>query len=180
MWSRDFATAVAVLEGAPDWIRTNPVHRPVATAGLRGMALEAAGKVEAAQREFQAVIPLLEAKIKTGEGEPSIHAGLGRAYAALGRKDEAVREGMKAVDLLPVAKDSFDGPFYLTQLAEIHARVGNADEAITILRQLLDMSAGVLVSPALLRLDPAWDPIRSDPRFEKIVASLAPKDAGPK
>ena len=180
MWSRDFATAVAVLEGAPDWIRTNPVHRPVATAGLRGMALEAAGKVEAAQREFQAVIPLLEAKIKAGEDEPSIHAGLGRAYAALGRKDEAVREGMKAVDLLPVTKDSFDGPFYLTQLAEIHARVGNADEAITILRQLLDMSAGVLVSPALLRLDPAWDPIRSNPRFEKIVASVAPKDAGPK
>ena len=168
MWSRDFAKAIAVLDGAPDWIRTNPAHRPVSSAVLRGMAFESTGQGEAAQREFEGATRLLETKIKAGEGEPSIHAALGRAYASLGRKDEAVREGAKAVELLPVSTDAFDGPFYLTQFAEIQARVGNAEEAIKILGQLLDMSAGMQISPALLRLDPAWDSLHSNPGFQKL------------
>ena len=174
MWSRDFAKANAVLSGAPDWIRTNPAHRPTSTAVLRGMSLEAAGQTEAAQGEFEAAIPLLEAKSNAGEGEPSIHAALGRAYAGLGRKDEAVREGAKAVELLPVSTDTYDGPLYLVQFAEIQARVANADEAIKILRQLLDMSAGLLVSPTLLRLDPAWDLLRNDARFQRLCDKKTP------
>src|SRR5262249_48519736 len=80
-----------------------------------------------------------------------------------------------AIELRPVSQDAFDGTFYLYDFAEIQARVGNADEALSAIRQLLDLSAGLMMSPALLRLDPVWDRIRSDPRFEKIVASLAPK-----
>jgi len=173
--TRDFARAVAVLEGAPDLILTDPVHSPVATAGLRGVALEAVGDTAAAHREFEAAIGLLEEKISAGRSEPSLHAALGRAYAGLDRKSDAVREGAKAIELRPVSQDAFDGTFYLYDFAEIQARVGNTDEALSAIRQLLDLSAGLMMSPALLRLDPAWDPIRSDPRFEKIVASLAPK-----
>ena len=173
--TRDFARAVAVLEGAPDLILTDPVHSPVATVGLRGVALEGMSDTVAAHREFEAAIRLLEEKISAGRSEPSIHAALGRAYAGLDRKSDAVREGAKAIELRPVSQDAFDGTFYLYDFAEIQARVGNADEALSAIRQLLDFSAGLMMSPALLRLDPAWDPIRSDPRFEKIVASLAPK-----
>jgi TolB-like protein len=174
--TRDFAKAVTVLDGAPDWILTDPVHRPVATAGLRGVALEAVGDVTAVHREFEVAIRLLEKEISAGRSEPSIHAALGRAYAGLDRRNDAVREGTKAVELLPVSQDAFDGTFYLHQFAEIQARVGNTDEALSTIRQLLDLSAGLMMSPALLRLDPAWDPIRSDPRFEQIVESLAPKE----
>jgi TolB-like protein/Flp pilus assembly protein TadD len=171
--TRDFAKAVAVLDGAPDWILTDPVHRPVATAGLRGVALEAVGDTAAAHREFEAAVRLLEEKLSAGRSEPSIHAALGRAYAGLDRRNDAVREGAKAIELLPVSQDAFDGTFYLHQFAEIQARVGNTDEALSAIRQLLDLSAGLMMSPALLRLDPAWDPIRSDPRFRKLCEEKA-------
>jgi TolB-like protein/Flp pilus assembly protein TadD len=170
LWSSDFAQAIKVLDGAPDWIRTNPVHRPISTAVLRGIALQAGGDVDGARREFQSAIPLLEAKISAGEGEPLIYGSLGLAFAGLGRKEEALRAGAKAVELLPISKDAFDGPIYLVQLAEIQARVGDSDEAIKTLRQLLDLSAGVFVSHELLRLDPAWDPLRNDERFQKLLA----------
>jgi len=169
MWSRDFAKAVDALEGSPDWIRTNPVHRPVSAAALRGVALEATGQTLAAQREFEAAVQLLEQKINSGAGEPSIHSALGRAYAGLERKKDAVREGKKAVELLPVSRDAFDGAFYLAQLAQIQARVGNTDEALSLMRQLLEMPAGLLISQSLLRLDPAWDPLRRDPRFQQLA-----------
>ena len=168
MWSRQVPEAMRLLDGAPDWIRTNPAHRPVATSSLRGQALEAAGQPEAARAAFAAAIPLLEEKIRSGGGEPSVHLSLGRAYAGMGRKEDALREGRKAVELLPVSRDAFDGPSYLEQFAEIQARVGNTDEAISLLRQLLEMPAGLVLSPAVLRLDPAWDSIRNDPRFQKL------------
>jgi len=168
MWLRQSAEAVRLLDGAPDWIRTNPAHRPVATSTLRGQALEAAGQPEAARVAFAAAIPLLEERIKSGGGEPSLHLSLGRAYAGMDRRDEALREGRKAVELLPVSRDAFDGPSYLEQFAAIQARVGNIDEAIALLRQLLEMNAGLVLSPAVLRLDPAWDSLRNDPRFQKL------------
>jgi hypothetical protein len=84
-----------------------------------------------------------------------------------------VREGSKAIELLPVSQDAFDGTFYLQQFAEIQERVGNTNEALSAIRQLLDLSAGLMMSPALLRLDPAWDPIRSDPRFQKLCEEKA-------
>src|SRR5262252_5330991 len=95
--TRDFAKAVAVLDGAPDLVLTDPVHSPVATAGLRGVALEAMGDTAAAHREFEAAIRLLEEKIRAGRNEPSLHAALGRAYAGLDRRSDAVREGAKAI-----------------------------------------------------------------------------------
>jgi hypothetical protein len=81
-----------------------------------------------------------------------------------------VREGLKAVELLPVSADAFEGPVYLEQLAEIEARVGNTDEALSLIRQLLDMSAGYVMSPALLKLNPAWDPIRDRPDFKQLLS----------
>jgi TolB-like protein/Flp pilus assembly protein TadD len=171
--TRDFAKAVAVLEGAPDLILTDPVHSPVATAGLRGVALEAMGDTGAAHREFEAAIRLLEAKISAGRNEPSLHAALGRAYGGLDRSSDAVREGAKAIELRPVSQDAFDGTFYLYDFAEIQARIGNTDEALSVIRQLLDLSAGLMMSPALLRLDPAWDAMRGDPRFQKLCEDKA-------
>ena len=168
MWLGQSAEAMRLLDGAPDWIRTNPAHRPVATSSLRGQALEAAGQPETARAAFAAAIPLLEERIRSGGGEPSLHLSLGRAYAGMGRKEDALREGRKAVELLPVSRDAFDGPSYLEQLAQIQARVGNTDEALALLRQLLEMPAGLVLSPPVLRLDPAWDSLRNDPRFQKL------------
>jgi len=98
---------------------------------------------------------------------------LGLIDAALGRKEEALREGRRAVELLPVEKDAIDGPIMIKYLAIITAWVGDKDVAC---EQLAIVVRGPNAPGyGSLRLLPWWDPLRGDPRFEKIVASLAPK-----
>jgi TolB-like protein/Tfp pilus assembly protein PilF len=174
MWARGFADALKILDRAPDWLLNNPGHRPVATFVLRAQALEASGQTQEAHVAYEHAIPLLEAAINSGADESSTHASLGQAYAGLGRKVDAVREGLKAVELLPVSADAFDGPVYLEQVAEIQARVGNTDQALSLVGQLLDMPAGFVISRALLKLDPAWDSIRGDPSFQKLCQQKQP------
>jgi tetratricopeptide (TPR) repeat protein len=99
---------------------------------------------------------------------------LGLIDAALGRKQEALSEGRRAVELLPVTKNALDGPEILYFYAAICAQVGERDLAIEQLKTLAQVPAGA--SYGDLRLDPFWDPLRGDPRFDKIVASLAPKE----
>jgi serine/threonine-protein kinase len=98
---------------------------------------------------------------------------LGMADAALGHKDDAIREGRRAVELMPVSKDAIRGPLLIQYLAVIYACTGDKDLAL----EQLSVVAGIpaRLSYGYLRLHPYWDPLRGDPRFEKIVASLAPK-----
>jgi serine/threonine-protein kinase len=98
---------------------------------------------------------------------------LGLIDAALGRKEEALREGRRAVDLLPVEKDPIWGPAMHRYLAKIAAWVGDNDLACEQLAIAARVPSGV--SYGQLKLMPWWDPLRGDPRFEKIVASLAPE-----
>src|SRR5437762_14073440 len=97
---------------------------------------------------------------------------LGLIDAALGRKEEALREGRRALELAPMAKDSLDGVDVLYVYAVICAWTGERDLAIEQVETLAKIPAGP--SYGEIRLGPNWDPLRGDPRFEKIVASLAP------
>jgi TolB-like protein/class 3 adenylate cyclase/Tfp pilus assembly protein PilF len=98
---------------------------------------------------------------------------LGMADAALGHKDDAIREGRRAVELMPVNKDAIRGPLLIQYLAVIYAWTGEKDLAL----EQLSVAAHIPshLSYGHLRLHPYWDSLRGDPRFEKIVASLAPK-----
>ena len=98
---------------------------------------------------------------------------LGLIDAGLGRKEEALREGRRAVELLPVEKDAINGPLMIAYSAMIAAWVGNKDLACEQLA--IAIRPPSTVSYGQLKLLPHWDPLRGDPRFEKIVASLAPK-----
>ena len=98
---------------------------------------------------------------------------LGLIDASLGRKEEALREGRRAVELLPVEKDAINGPLMITYLAMIAAWVGDKDLACEQLA--IAIRPPSTVSYGQLKLLPFWDPLRGDPCFEKIVASLAPK-----
>jgi TolB-like protein/Flp pilus assembly protein TadD len=100
---------------------------------------------------------------------------LGLIDAGLGRKEEALREGQRAVELLPVEKDAINGPLMIEYLAMIAAWVGDKDLACEKLA--IAVRPPSTVSYGQLKLLPFWDPLRGDPRFEKIVASLAPKAA---
>jgi serine/threonine protein kinase/tetratricopeptide (TPR) repeat protein len=98
---------------------------------------------------------------------------LGLIDAALGRREEALREGRRAVELLPVEKDAMNGPLMIKYSAMIAAWVGNKDLACEQLATAIRFPS--FLSYGHLKLLPFWDPLRGDPRFEKIVASLAPK-----
>jgi serine/threonine-protein kinase len=98
---------------------------------------------------------------------------LGLIDAALGRKNEALREGRRAVELLPVEKDAINGPLMIEYLAMIAAWVGDKDLACEQLATAIRFPSSL--NYGKLKLLPFWDPLRGDPRFEKIVASLAPK-----
>ena len=108
--------------------------------------------------------------------QPDFAAGLsllGLIDAGLGRKQDAIREGRRACELLPISKDAVDGTNFAVNLAQIYAWTGEKDLAI-------DQIAAVERVPnplsyGFLKLQPQWDTLRKDPRFEKIVSSLAPK-----
>jgi TolB-like protein len=104
---------------------------------------------------------------------------LGLIDAGLGRKEDALREGKRAVELMPVSKDTINGPLVVEFFVVIAAWTGEKDLAI----QQLTLAAPWATNSihyGFLKLHPYWDPLRGDSRFEKIVASLAPKDAGTK
>jgi TolB-like protein/class 3 adenylate cyclase/Tfp pilus assembly protein PilF len=105
---------------------------------------------------------------------------LGLIDAALGRKEESLREGRRAIELLPVGKDSLDGGRMLVYFAVIAAWATEKDTALQYLAANAQSQGGNQVATyGALKLHPFWDPLRGDPRFEQIVASLAPKETAP-
>ena len=114
---------------------------------------------------------------KTVEKQPDFPAALsllGIIEVGLGRKEDAIREGRRGCELLPISKDAIDGTFLAVNLAEIYVWTGEKDLAIAQIEAVERVPNEL--SYGLLKLHPMWDPLRGDPRFEKIVASLAPKE----
>ncbi len=74
----------------------------------------------------------------------------------------------------PTSEDPFEGPSREEQMAQIYALLGNADEAIPILKRWIRIPSATDITPGLMRINPIWDPIRNDPRFQKLVAEKTP------
>ena len=110
----------------------------------------------------------LEEKL-AAQDDAQLHVLLGTALAYLGRRDEAVREGRRAVEMMPISREAFTGPYIQHQLARIFILVGRPDQAINQLEPLLRVP--YLLSPGWLRIDPTFDPLRSNPRFQRLLAS---------
>jgi tetratricopeptide (TPR) repeat protein len=106
--------------------------------------------------------------IKEAPDDARLHSALGLAYAGLGRKQDAIREGEQAVALLPVRSDALRGHYREWDLARIYTMVGQHDLAVDRLEYLLSVP-GYLTVP-WLRIDPAWGPLRGHPRFQRLVA----------
>lgn len=101
-------------------------------------------------------------------------AVLAQVDAGLGEGDLAIREAQHAIDLMPISKDIYDGALVLEGLAQVYTWTGDRDHAIEFVQKLLTMPG--YTNYGRLKFHPLWAPLRGDPRFEKIVASLAPKD----
>ena len=96
------------------------------------------------------------------------HVLRGLALAYLGRKEEAIREGERGVALDPMSKDAVDGPYDQHQLVRIYILVGEPEKALDQLEPLLKIP--YYLSPGWLKIDPNFDPLRKNPRFQKLVA----------
>jgi len=110
---------------------------------------------------------ILEGKIADTPDEPLYHSLSGKVYAGLGRKEDAIREGRRAVELLPVSKDALIGATFVRRLAEIYTAVGEYDLAIDQLEYLLTIPSDVSVH--WLKHGPTWRPLRDHPRFQALL-----------
>jgi TolB-like protein/Tfp pilus assembly protein PilF len=139
-----------------------------------GLAARVRGDNAAAQAAFLAARAEVEKTVREQSDYGPSFTVLGLIDAGLGRKEEALREGLHAVELLPITKDSIDGAEVMKYLGVIYAWCGEKDLAIKQITATLQIPS--TLSYGNLKLHPYWDLLRGEPRFEKIVADLAPKD----
>jgi TolB-like protein/tRNA A-37 threonylcarbamoyl transferase component Bud32/Flp pilus assembly protein TadD len=145
---------------------------PFPNSWCEGLAARLRGDGPAARAAFTNARKELEQKVRDQPDYAPALCALGVVDAALGNKEDAIREGQRAVELLPVSKSAIEGPLLIEYLAVIYAWTGDKDRAIN------DWPKAKLPGPVCataMRLNPIWDPLRGDPRFDAIVASLAPK-----
>lgn len=126
------------------------------------------GDTVRAKAAYDAARTLLEAESRKVPKDARVRSALGLAYAGLGRKDDAVREGVLATQLCPVERDAWSGPDYRRELARIYTMVGEFDKAVAELRQLLSVP-NRWISSACLDRDPRWAPLQAHPGFRKLL-----------
>jgi len=170
---RDVTAAKDALVASGDPLGTENVHFP--RPFVEGVIARMTNDEHKAQLAFTTARAEQEKSVKAQPDYAPGWCALGVIDAALGRKEQALSEGRRAVELLPVEKDAAHGGVMIWGLAVIAAWVGDKDLAC---EQLARLSPPPFYGE--LKLSPFWDPLRGDPRFEKIVASLAPKESGRK
>jgi serine/threonine protein kinase/TolB-like protein/Flp pilus assembly protein TadD len=162
----DFQAALQRIEASP--------LRLIGTASgifprtlLRGQIHRLMGDPEEAQLLTRGALVVLERLARLRPEDARVRSVLGIAYAELGRREEAVREGRRAAELVPISEDAIKGAAYSEQLAAIYAAVGEPEAACELIEELLAIPSEISVP--MLRLDPRWRPLRGHPRFEALL-----------
>ncbi|HJW38321.1 MAG TPA: tetratricopeptide repeat protein [Candidatus Udaeobacter sp.] len=176
MLQRDYSAAKRILETSS----VNEISYSVAALTpkifLEGCTYVAQGDNASAQKAFEQARPAFEAAVKEAPESAERHASLGWLYALMGQKNDAIAEGQRAVVLKPESKDAVDGSLMNGYLALIYARVGENDLAIPLIERLLTASGAVDSADYSITVNDLkhrweWDPLRNDPRFQKLISS---------
>ncbi len=182
MLQRDYSAAKRILEASS----ANEISYSIAGLTpkifLEGCTYVAQGDNASAQKAFEQAKPAFEAAVKEAPESAERHASLGWLYALMGRKNDAIAEGRRAVELKPQSKDALDGSLMNGYLALIYARVGENDLAIPLIERLLTTpgavdSADYSITVNDLKYRWEWDPLRNDPRFKQLIAEARPPEA---
>ena len=169
------------------WVQTRETRLPL-TSGIEkgskqvGIALaqHVAGDIAHAKADAEQARSTLESLKKDQPDNAFVAAALAVAYAILDEKDSAINEAQRAITLLPSNKDRLSGPAFEENLALVEMIIGENTRAIATLTRLLQTPYGgwlyspTPITPALLRLDPLWDPLRADPAFQKLCEEKQP------
>jgi TolB-like protein/Flp pilus assembly protein TadD len=168
---RKFGDALQVVqqfrEETLSWFTPAPCPR----AFMEGRLYLYQGDKIKAQVAFEQARTVAEKLVREAPDDAARHGQLGAVLAGLGLKEDAISEGKKAVELVPESEDAFDGPKATAALAEIYAWVGEHDEALRLIDHLLQVPS--FMSVEVLKLDPVWDPLRKDPRFQALIEKYA-------
>jgi TolB-like protein/Flp pilus assembly protein TadD len=162
---RKFSDALAVVKQLPQ----DASHFDKPRELFEGAIYTFLNDKEKALSAFERARPIAEKAVREGPGDASRHVTLGLILAGLGEKELAIAEGTRAVQLLPESQDALDGPKITVALAQIYAWTGESDDALRLLDRSLSTPNGITVS--FLKLDPIWEPLRSNPRFQALIDS---------
>ena len=149
---------------------------PAALSGkyyLIGFARIALQDETGARAAFQKARDLLEAQLKQSPDAPEMHIQLAKVLAYVGEKDAALAEAQRATELLPESKDAFGGPEIAEGVAEVYCIVGENGRAIELLGGLLSRPSTITVPG--LKVNPIWDPLRKEPRFQALIDKYGAK-----
>ena len=170
---RDPAAAERVLAAMPPGGGYDE-NIPFPDSWWRGRVARLRGDETAARAAFTSARGELGQIVRDQPDYAAALCAIGVVDASLGNKEDAIRESQRAIELIPVSKNAIDGARMIQYLAVTYAWTGDKDRAIERLAEAAKLP-GSHVTYGYLRLSPIWDPLRGDPRFEAIVASLAPK-----
>jgi TolB-like protein/Flp pilus assembly protein TadD len=135
----------------------------------QGVIARGLGDQAAATRAFEAARAAIAEDARVCASDEKSMALLGLIDAALGRKEDAVSEALRAAEALPTAQDAFDGPILATNLAVVYAQAGRIEDALTELEQVTKLPNGP--TAGTLKAEPEWNPLRGHPRFEALIKS---------
>ena len=167
---RDYRALEKVLSEYGPWDTTHGFSTP--REYLEGLAARGLGEPDRAAAAFLMARERAAAPVAARPDDAKALIVLAKIDAKLGRKEDAVRAAERAVELLPVSVDAFDGALMLVRLAHVYADVGETDRAIEVLQRAAALPGGPAYG--ILQRDAEFDSLRGDARFQKIVASLAP------
>jgi TolB-like protein/class 3 adenylate cyclase/Tfp pilus assembly protein PilF len=172
LYERDSAAAETALAALPPGgCREVDILFP--NSWCEALVAQIRGDQQAARAAFTKARTELEKMLRDQPDYAEAICELGVVDAALGNKEDAIRAGRRAVEIMPVSKNAIEGPALIKYLALIYAWTGDKESALKWLEKAVKLPG--FLSYGQLRLDSKWDPLRGDPRFEKIVASLAPR-----
>jgi serine/threonine protein kinase/Tfp pilus assembly protein PilF len=163
----NYEEAKAALDRENVDVIVNDQFQYAPSALLRAQLETTHGNTTAARRYYDSARVQLEREQKAHPADERLYSALGITYAGLGRKEDAIRAGKRGVDLLPIKKEAWRGSYRLADLARIYAMTGDQEMALDALEHLLSIPCEI--SATFLKIDPRWNSLRENKRFQSLV-----------
>ena len=166
-FERQFNEALNVLWRSPLENLHGQTSTPLPKSFLAAQVYRLIPDTQKARAEYEHALSIAQRALEESPQDSARHALIGLIYAGLGEKEAAIREGNRAMELLPESIDAMDGPVLVVAMARIYAITGEGEKAIDLLQHSLQTPAGLTMHE--ITLDPTWDVLRENQRFKALI-----------